>query len=272
MDSDRLGMIGSALDFIEAHLEDDVTLEAVAQAAHYSKYHLHRAFSGALGTTLHQYARRRRLTEAARRLVNSRAPLCDLALAAGYRSQQAFTDAFRAMYKMPPAEYRRRRAFYPLQLPIRLYPQAPLSAIRPAQERDLPAWMSLLRQVVDGYPHLDEAEHLAWLKARMARGETLILSSGGRAVGAVGFRCDTGCVDYLGVHPQYRVPGLSAPLLRAVRQRVPSQRELSLTTYRERDPADLGYRREWKRLGFLEGDLLMEFGYPTQRMIWPVRG
>lgn len=125
MDSDRLGMIGSALDFIEAHLEDDVTLEAVAQAAHYSKYHLHRAFSGALGTTLHQYARRRRLTEAARRLVNSRAPLCDLALTAGYRSQQAFTDAFRAMYKIPPAEYRRRRAFYPLQLPIRLCPQAP---------------------------------------------------------------------------------------------------------------------------------------------------
>ena len=47
---------------------------------------------------------------------------------------------------------------------------------------------------------------------------------------------------------------------------------MSLTTYRERDPADLGYRREWKRLGFLEGELLTEFGYPTQRMIWPVRG
>ena len=33
MDGDRLWMIDTALDFIEAHLEDDIALEAVAQAA-----------------------------------------------------------------------------------------------------------------------------------------------------------------------------------------------------------------------------------------------
>lgn len=128
--------------------------------------------------------------------------------------------------------------------------------------------MALLGQVVDGYPHLNEAEHLAWLKARMARGEALILCCGSRAAGAVGFRSDAGCVDFLGVHPQYRTLDLSVQLLRAVRQRLPARRELSLTTYRERDPADPGYRREWMRLGFREGELLVEFGYPTQRMIW----
>lgn len=64
MDDIRLAMIGTALDFIETHLEDGVALADVAQAAHYSKYHLHRAFSGILGITPHQYARRRRLTEA----------------------------------------------------------------------------------------------------------------------------------------------------------------------------------------------------------------
>ena len=45
MDDIRLAMIGTALDFIETHLEDGVSLADVAQAAHYSKYHLHRAFS-----------------------------------------------------------------------------------------------------------------------------------------------------------------------------------------------------------------------------------
>ena len=39
MESDRLGMIGAALDFIEMHLEDDIALEDVARAAHYSKYY-----------------------------------------------------------------------------------------------------------------------------------------------------------------------------------------------------------------------------------------
>lgn len=161
MDDIRLAMIGTALDFIETHLEDGVALADVAQAAHYSKYHLHRAFSGILGITPHQYARRRRLTEAARRLVRFQTPLRDLALMAGYQSQQAFSDAFCAMYKIPPAEYRRLRVFYPLQLPIRLNPEAPLSAIRPAQAEDIPAWMALLGQVVDGYPRLDEAGHLS---------------------------------------------------------------------------------------------------------------
>ena len=44
MESDRLGMIGAALDFIERHLEDDIALEDVARAVHYSKYYLHRRF------------------------------------------------------------------------------------------------------------------------------------------------------------------------------------------------------------------------------------
>lgn len=99
MDDIRLAMIGTALDFIETHLEDGVALADVARSAHYSKYHLHRAFSGILGITPHQYARRRRLTEAARRLVRFQTPLRDLALTAGYQSQQAFSDAFCAMYK-----------------------------------------------------------------------------------------------------------------------------------------------------------------------------
>ena len=79
-------------------------------------------------------------------------------------------------------------------------------------------------------------------------------------------------VDYLAVHPQYRALGISVQLLKAVRRRLSSERELSLTTFRERDPADPGYRGEWKRLNFREGELLVEFGYPTQRMIWSVGG
>ena len=66
--------------------------------------------------TLHDYVRRRRLTEAARMLVFSERPVLEIALLAGYESQQAFTSVFKAMYKRTPAEYRRDRFFYPLQL------------------------------------------------------------------------------------------------------------------------------------------------------------
>lgn len=271
MDGCQLAMIGEALHFIETHLDDDIALEDVAKAAHYSKYYLHRAFSSALGITPHQYVRRRRLTEAARRLICSHISLSDLAMAAGYQSQQAFTDAFQAMYKITPARYRRLHTFYPLQLPIVLYPQAPFSGIREAEAGDIPVWMALLGQVVDGYPCLNEQEHLSWLRARLKRGEALVLSCGDHLAGAAGFRSDTGCIDYLGVHPQYRALDVSALLLKAVGDRLSPQCRLNLTTFREGDPADPGYRREWKRLGFREGELLMEFGYPTQRMLGPVR-
>lgn len=48
------------------------------------------------------------------------------------------------------------------------------------------------------------------------------------------------------------------------------QQEISTTTYRENDKADTGYRNELKQLGFAERELLIEFGYPTQRFVLPI--
>ena len=44
-------------------------------------------------------------------------------------------------------------------------------------------------------------------------------------------------------------------------------RKVSITTYREGDKADTGYRDEIKELGFAEAELLVEYGYPTQRFV-----
>ena len=43
----------------------------------------------------------------------------------------------------------------------------------------------------------------------------------------------------------------------------------ALTTYREGDKADTGHREILKQLGFAERELLIEFGYPTQRFVLP---
>ena len=55
----------SAIDYIESHLHEKLDLETVAGAVHYSKYHLHRMFTGTVGLTIHDYVQRRQLTEAA---------------------------------------------------------------------------------------------------------------------------------------------------------------------------------------------------------------
>ncbi len=56
--------ISAVISYIEAHLNEKLSLDTVAKAAGYSKYHLHRMFTSTVGMTLHDYIKRRQLTEA----------------------------------------------------------------------------------------------------------------------------------------------------------------------------------------------------------------
>ena len=78
-------------------------------------------FSDTVGMTIHDYVVRRQLTEAAKLLVFSDKPIIEIAFICGYESQQAFSSAFKPMYKIPPAQYRENREFYPLQLRFTLH-------------------------------------------------------------------------------------------------------------------------------------------------------
>lgn len=76
--------IGVVIAYIESHLDGKLELEMVAEAVHYSKYHLHRLFTETVGMTIHDYVQRRRLTEAARLLVFSDKPIIEIAFICGY--------------------------------------------------------------------------------------------------------------------------------------------------------------------------------------------
>ena len=106
MENQNVIRVETVIDYIESHLDGKLNLETVADAVHYSKYHLHRLFTAATGLTIHDYVQRRHLTEAAKLLVFSEKPVIEIAFICGYESQQAFSSAFKAMYKLPPAEYR----------------------------------------------------------------------------------------------------------------------------------------------------------------------
>ena len=261
-----------AIDYIESHLDGKSDLETVADAIHYSKYHLHRMFVSAVGMTIHDYALRRRMTEAAKLLVFSEKPIIEVALLCGYESQQAFTMAFKALYKHPPAEYREHGVFYPLQLRFRLHNQPSQidiakQTVRPAQQGDIPAWMNLVRMVIDGFPCLEESSYLDTLRAYIDAGQALMMESGGVAIGVMLFSLDTGCIDFFGVHPQFRHRGVYRAFLDTLIADYLPGREISITTFREKDRADTGHRAQLITLGFAERELLVEFGYPTQRFV-----
>lgn len=273
MENSAAANIGTVIDYIEAHLDTRLDLETIAEAVHYSKYHLHRMFSGTVGMTIHDYVQRRQLTEAAKMLVFSDKPVIEIAFICGYESQQAFSSAFKDMYKMPPVEYRENRVFYPLQLRFSLHRNAAKrhftkEDIRPAGKADIPAWMDLMRLVIDGYPAMDEREYLDYLAACIDEGRALLLKDGDILIGAMAFAAHSGSIDFLGIHPQYRNNGLQKLFLETLLQRCLPGQEISMTTYREGDKADTGHRAVLKNLGFAERELLVEFGYPTQRFVY----
>ena len=84
-----------------------------------------------------------------------------------------------------------------------------------------------------------------------------------------GFSPDTGSIDFLAVHPQYRHLGITKLFLDKLAEELLCGKEITLTTYRAGDKADTGYREEYRRLGFAERELLVEYGYPTQRFVLP---
>ena len=264
-----------AINYIESHLHEKPDLDTIAEALHYSKYHLHRMFTDTVGMTIQTYAQRRRLTEAAKLLVFSDKSILEIALGAGYERQQSFTDSFKTMYKKAPNRYRKEKEFYPLQLRYVLHENpANLDGescwqqkITYATAADIPEWMKLVHLVIDGFPHLDEEQYLVQLKEYIRNRRALILKDTDTAVGIMAFDEKTGSIDFLGVHPRYRKKGIAKAFCEKALHELVHSEAITVTTFREGDKADTGYRETIKSLGFTEGELLVEFGYPTQRFI-----
>lgn len=55
MENKTVVSIETVIDYIEANLDGKLDLETVAEAVHYSKYHLHRMFTSTVGMTIHDY-------------------------------------------------------------------------------------------------------------------------------------------------------------------------------------------------------------------------
>jgi AraC family transcriptional regulator len=105
-----LERLNESIDHIEAHLDTDVDIQALARIAATSEYHYRRMFSALAGIPLSEYVRRRRLTLAGAEVLTGERALLDIALRAGYGSNEAFARAFRAMHGVGPTEARRDRA------------------------------------------------------------------------------------------------------------------------------------------------------------------
>lgn len=109
-DRQRTGIaISSASRFIEAHLDDSLTLADIAGAACVSKFHFARLFRRSTGLSPMEYVLHRRIVRAKDLLSRPGRSLSAIAIELGFFDQSHFTRSFRRATGMTPGAYVRDR-------------------------------------------------------------------------------------------------------------------------------------------------------------------
>lgn len=101
--------IKRVVDFIQAHLLDDLSLDALAQQTGFSPYHFARLFRQATGESPHQFVLRQRVERAQHLLTEGRLSLAQIALESGFADQSYFTRIFKRYLGLTPRAYQRDR-------------------------------------------------------------------------------------------------------------------------------------------------------------------
>jgi len=99
-------MVTTALRFIEANLFQELSLDLIAKASGASSSTLLRKFKDELKSTPVAYVKNRRLEEAHRLLSGGGRSVSEVAILVGYENFGAFSEAFKAKFRVPPSKVR----------------------------------------------------------------------------------------------------------------------------------------------------------------------
>lgn len=108
----HIELLADALEYMENHLDEEISTEDVARNCYCSKSTLEKLFRCINHITVHDYLVRRRMMKAAR-LMHEEPDrnLLDIALQYGYSSNEAFTRAFKQVWNCKPSEFRKQPRF-----------------------------------------------------------------------------------------------------------------------------------------------------------------
>lgn len=106
----RSQKVTSALEFIEAHFLEPISLKDVAIAIHSSPTHLATLVKQETNYTIGQWITRIRLTEACSRLLHTPTPISEMAATLGWQDTTHFIRQFKKAYGETPAAWRKKRS------------------------------------------------------------------------------------------------------------------------------------------------------------------
>lgn len=112
--------LSATIQYIEEHLQEDISHEELAKIACCSSAYFQRVFSYITDISLSEYIRRRRMTQAGFDLQSTNEKVIDIALKYGYTSPTSFTRAFYSVHNMAPSKARTHGHLLSAYLPITL--------------------------------------------------------------------------------------------------------------------------------------------------------
>lgn len=104
--SENISDLESARIYINENLDQQLSLEMMADRAHLSIYHFSRSFKKAFGYTPHEYLIKVRLNAACFYLISSSSQVKEIAFKCGFTTESGFCTCFRKNIGCTPAEYR----------------------------------------------------------------------------------------------------------------------------------------------------------------------
>lgn len=113
--------IQRAIDYVEAHMTEEIDIEEIARAAFSSPFHFQRVFTVVCGFSLGDYIRMRRLSLAGEELSTGKGKVIDAAVKYGYDTPESFSRAFTRFHGITPKEAKhggKAKIFTPLSVKL----------------------------------------------------------------------------------------------------------------------------------------------------------
>ncbi len=130
------------------------------------------------------------------------------------------------------------------------------------------SWMQLVRKVSWNFPGLETEENLDEHKQTvlkfMSKKQALCVIDWETVVGVLLFSHSRNMICCLAVDPEHRKQGLASIMLRKALNELDRSMDITVSTFRENDDKGIAPRALYKKFGFQEGEMTVEFGYPNQ--------
>ncbi|MDW3193983.1 MAG: AraC family transcriptional regulator [Cytophagales bacterium] len=99
--------INRVFEYIETHLDGDLSLGTLAEIGYFSSFHFHRVFKAITSETVNEYVTRKRLERSALDLLHKDQGISEVALKYGFNDNSSFTRAFKKFYGSSPSAFRK---------------------------------------------------------------------------------------------------------------------------------------------------------------------